>query len=164
MICRRIPYRSRQRLSCILSSEVIAIRTSSCNRPSSRKPLFSRDSRPTPPAHVPNLVREPDLERIAPLRDTDRQANAAPGRGIDEPPQAPTAPPSATAPSHNSGPPPNASRENAVDGANMASSGAVSALQRLYDDCYLTCSTAIYYEGQVRVAPPNLYLPTAGTC
>jgi hypothetical protein len=33
----------------------------------------------------------------------------------------------------------------------MMRSKPVSSLQKTYDECYLVCSTAVYFEGQVRL-------------
>lgn len=35
--------------------------------------------------------------------------------------------------------------------ANMWANMGVAGLQKTYDESYLTCSTAVYYEGQVRL-------------
>lgn len=50
----------------------------------------------------------------------------------------------------------------------LRNKATLPALQKTYDESYLTCSTAVYYEGQVSVAegslptsvpPPNFWLP-----
>lgn len=36
----------------------------------------------------------------------------------------------------------------------LRSKATLPALQKTYDESYLTCSTAVYYEGQVSAHPP----------
>ncbi len=35
----------------------------------------------------------------------------------------------------------------------LRKSAPASSMQKTYDECYLICSTAIYFEGQVRTRP-----------
>lgn len=37
----------------------------------------------------------------------------------------------------------------------MMRNKALAVLQKTYDDSYLSCSTAVYYEGQVSDVPPR---------
>lgn len=36
----------------------------------------------------------------------------------------------------------------------LRNKATLPALQKTYDESYLTCSTAVYYEGQVSALPP----------
>lgn len=44
----------------------------------------------------------------------------------------------------------------------LRNKATLPALQKTYDESYLTCSTAVYYEGQVSAHPPPLP-PRQGT-
>ena len=41
---------------------------------------------------------------------------------------------------------------------------ALSILQKTYDESYLTCSTAVYYESQVRTQHLPICLTATGHC
>lgn len=41
----------------------------------------------------------------------------------------------------------------------LRNKATLPALQKTYDESYLTCSTAVYYEGQVSPPLPELLVP-----
>lgn len=45
----------------------------------------------------------------------------------------------------------------------LRNKATLPALQKTYDESYLTCSTAVYYEGQVSAPPPPSSCRTSGS-